>query len=389
MKIAIIHNQFSRGGGMESYMLLLVKGFLAAGDEVTIHTYEVDPQLAARFPCTIRLTKTQYLPRRWKKYFFLYRCNTGFNRDEYDISLSLTRTSCQDIAVFGGVHPEVVKRTKRSSLLRWFYDKIEIAFEKKLLATVPIIMAHSQSIAREIINNYTVEESRIRVLYPPIDTDKFLRSDLRTVQETCTEFKISPDKLTFLLPSCGHKCKGLRELLLAFSQLDPSRFELLVAGGRLPRKIPVNVRYIGYINNLAPVYSAVDYTILPSHYEAFGLVIPESLQCGTPVITTREVGAAELLSDQDGIILDDNQPATIAATIRNLSRTFPMAGRSSAVHGARDTGPSLACGRSCAVPGTRDTGPSLACDNFASRHRLTISQHIADIKALYPALHSR
>ena len=337
MKIAIIHNQFSRGGGMESYMLLLVKGFLAAGDEVTIHTYEVDPQLASRFPCTIRLTKTQYLPRRWKKYFFLYRCNAGFNRDEYDISLSLTRTSCQDIAVCGGVHPEVIKRVRRSSLFRWFYDKIEIAFERKMLATVPYIMAHSQTIAREIINNYAVDEGKIKVLYPPIDTDKFFPSDPRTVQETKAEYNISADKLTFLLPSCGHKCKGLEQLLAAFSQLDPIHFELLVAGGRLPRKIPVNVRYIGYIDNLAPVYSAVDYTILPSHYEAFGLVIPESLQCGTPVITTREVGATELLSDQDGIILDDNQPATIAATIRNLSRTFPMAGRSCAVHGARDT----------------------------------------------------
>lgn len=353
MKIAIIHNQFSRGGGMEAYMLLLVKGFLAAGDEVTIHTYEVDRQLAARFSCAIRLTKLPPLPGRWKKYLFLHRCKTDFNREEYDISLSLTRTNCQDIAICGGVHPEVVKRVSRSSLLRWFHDKIEIAFEKKMFATVPIIMAHSKTIAREITNNYEVAEDKIKVLYPPIDIDKFFPADPQTVKETCAKFNISANKLTFLLPSCGHKCKGLQQLLLAFNQLDPDRFELLVAGGRLPRKIPANVRYIGYIDNLAPIYSAVDFTILPSHYEAFGLVIPESLQCGTPVITTREVGAAELLSDQDGILLNNNQPETIATTIRKLSKTFPVA------------------------------------ENFANRHRLTISQHIADIKALYPALRPR
>jgi len=353
MKIAIIHNQFSRGGGMEAYLLSLIKGFLAAGDEVAIHTYEVDRQLAARFPCSVHLTKLPLLPGRWKKYLFLHRCNTTFNREEYDISLSLTRTCCQDITICGGVHPEVVKRVSRTSMFRWFHDKIEIAFERKMLATVPIIMAHSKTIAREILNNYQVNESKIKVLYPPIDTDKFFPADPQTVKETCTEFNISPSKLTFLLPSCGHKCKGLQQLLLAFNQLDPDRFELLVAGERLPRKIPVNVRYIGYINNLAPLYSAVDYTILPSHYEAFGLVIPESLQCGTPVITTKQVGAVELLSDADGILLDDNQPETIAATIRKLSRTFPVAA------------------------------------NFADRHRLTISQHIADIKALYLALPPR
>ncbi|MCG2744311.1 MAG: glycosyltransferase family 4 protein, partial [Desulfobacteraceae bacterium] len=345
--------QFSRGGGMEAYMLLLIKGFLAVGDEVTIHTYEVDRQLAAQFPCAIRQIKLPPLPGHWKKYLFLQRCNANFNREEYDISLSLTRTSCQDIAICGGVHPEVVKRVSRSSLLRWFHDKIEIAFERKMFATVPIIIAHSKTIAGEIINNYEVEESKINVLYPPIDIDKFFPADLLTVKETCAEFNISANKLTFLLPSCGHKCKGLQQLLLAFNQLDADRFELLVAGGRLPRKIPANVRYIGYIDNLAPIYSAVDFTILPSHYEAFGLVIPESLQCGTPVITTREVGAAELLSDQDGILLNNNQPETIATTIRKLSKTFPVA------------------------------------ENFANRHRLTISQHIADIKALYPDLRPR
>jgi glycosyltransferase involved in cell wall biosynthesis len=382
MKIAIIHNQFSRGGGMEAYMLLLIKGFLAAGDEVIIHTYEVDRQLAAQFSCTIHQIKTLPLPGHWKKYLFLQRCNATFNREEYDISLSLTRTSCQDIAVCGGVHPEIIKRVSRSSLFRWLHDKIEIAFEGKMFATVPFIMAHSQAIAREICSNYKVEASKIKVMYPPIDTDKFYPSAPETVKTTREMFHISQDKLTFLLPSSGHKRKGLQELILAFNQLNPNRYELLVAGDNLPRKIPANIRHIGYINDLAPLYSAVDYTILPSHYEPFGLVIPESLQCGTPVITTKGVGAAELLSSQDGIIMDNNLPETIATTIRQLDKTLPMV----------DHSPT---GR---ISDTYDTEANLRSEtatqehpsiNFASRHRLTITQHITDIKELYSVLHSR
>jgi glycosyltransferase involved in cell wall biosynthesis len=353
MKIAIIHNQFSRGGGMEAYMLLLVKGFLATGDEVAIHTYEVDRQLAAQFSCAIHEMKLPPLPGLWKKYIFLHRCNSEFHRKEYDISLSLTRTSCQDISVCGGVHPDMVKRVKRTSLLRWLYDKIEMAFEQKYLTSVPIIMAHSQAVAREITSNYEVDANKIVLLYPPIDVEKFIPSSPRLIAETRTRFHIADDRLTFLFPSCGHACKGLEQLIQAFEMLDPQRYELLVAGSALPRKIPVNIRHIGYIANLAPVYSAVDYTLLPSHYEAFGLVIPESLQCGTPVITTRNAGAAELLSPEDGIILDNNKPETIAAAIRQLGKALPVA------------------------------------PDFAGRHRLTISQHIADIKALYPAFHSR
>lgn len=353
MKIAIIHNQLSRGGGMEAYMCSLIKGFHAAGDQVTVYTYEVDQAFAADLPCSVHLVKLWPLPGRWRKYLFLRYCNAHFKRNDYEISLSLTRTSCQDIAICGGVHPEVVKRVKRTSLLRWLHDKIEISFEQKMLATVPVIMAHSRTIAREIANNYPVDSSKIKVLYPPIDTEKFISSTAECIEETKLRLKISPNRLTLLFPSCGHACKGLEQLFLAFANLDPDKYELLVAGDGLPRKRPANIRHIGYIANLAPVYSSVDYTILPSHYEAFGLVIPESLQCGTPVITTREVGAAELLTADDGIILEDNQPATITAAIRQLPRKF-------------------------AVPA-----------DFAGRHRLTITQHIADIKALHSALHPR
>lgn len=353
MKIAIIHNQFSRGGGMESYMLLLTRGFLEAGDEVTIHTYQVDKKLAAQFPCSIHRTKLPPLPRRLKKYLFLHTCNTRFKREDYDITLSLTRTSCQDIAVCGGVHPEMVKRVKRTSMFRAIYDKIEIAFESRMFTTVPIIMAHSKVIAEEVVNHYNLDESKIKVLYPPIDTDRFVLSEPKTVEETRARLRISAKKLTFLFPSCGHNRKGLRQLFTAFSQLDPNRFELLVAGNKVSGKTPENIRHIGYIPNLAPVYSSVDYTILPAQYEPFGLVIPESLQCGTPIITTKNVGAAELLSGQEGIILENNQPETIVAAIRQLGHTLPVA------------------------PG------------FADRHRLTIAQHIADIKALYLTLHPR
>ncbi len=353
MKIAIIHNQFSRGGGMEAYMLALVKGFLTEGDTVDIYTYEVDRRLAASLPCTIHEMKLPLLPRRWQKYSFLHKCHTQFNRNDYDLSLSLTRTDCQDISVCGGVHPAMMERVRRTSLFHRLHDSIEIAFEKKMVASVPIIMAHSQSIAREIRHYYGRDIRTMKVLYPPIDTDIFMPSDPQTIKKTRAKLNISADKISFLFPSSGHTRKGFSELLQAFRQLDPDRFELLVAGGTLPRKIPAIVRHIGYIDNLAPIYSAVNYTILPSHYEPFGLVIPESLQCGTPVITTKEVGAAELLSQHDGIIMKNNHPETLIATIRNLDTTLSVA------------------------------------PDFAGRHRLTITQHIADIKALSPSLRSR
>jgi glycosyltransferase involved in cell wall biosynthesis len=350
MKIAIIHNQFARGGGMEAYMLSLVKGFLGAGDQVSIYTYEVDKQLASQYPCSIHQLKPLPLPGKWRKYLFIRKCNKVFDAKRYTLSLSLTRTSCQDIAVCGGVHPEVVKRVKRTSLFRNIHDRFEIGFEKNMLETVPRVMAHSSIIARELQDNYQFDPKKLVTFFPPIDTDTFYPVNQDEIIKTVQQFGISKNKLTFLFPSCGHQCKGMQPLVIAFSRLDPARFELLVAGDPVPGKTPSNVRHIGYIKNLAPLYTSVDFTILPSDYEAFGLVIPESLQCQTPVITTQAVGAAELLSEEDGIIMNDNLPETIVETVAGL------------------------IGRQFTVP-----------SNFAEKHRLTIEQHIADIKSLVPA----
>lgn len=350
MKIAIIHNQFSRGGGMEAYMLSLVKGFLNAGDQVSIYTYEVDKELASQYSsCSIHQLKLFPLPGKWRKYLFIHKCNKIFDSQKYTLSLSLTRTSCQDIAVCGGVHPEVVKRVKRTSVFRNIHDRFEIGFEKNMLDKVPWVMAHSKIIARELQINYTVDPKKLVTLFPPIDTDTFYPVDQKKVAETMQRFNISKNKLTFLFPSCGHQCKGMQQLVAAFSRLDPDKFELLVAGAPIPKKHPANIRHIGYVQNLAPLYTSVDFTILPSHYEAFGLVIPESLQCQTPVITTQAVGAAELLSEQDGIIMKNNLPETIIQTVTDL------------------------LGKQLTVS-----------SNFAEKHRLTIDQHIADIKSLVP-----
>jgi len=347
MKIAIIHNQFKLSGGMEAYMLALITGFNACGDEVHVHTYKSDKQLAETYPCVLHTSYLGLLPRRFRKYYFLSKYNRTFDRRAYDISLSLTRTSCQDIAVCGGVHPAFADTVKRFSPMSRLHDRIEIHYERKMLSTVPFIMAHSQKVAQEIRQHYQIEESRLHVIYPPINTDVFKPAAPEAISRVRQQYEIRDGRLTFLIPSGGHKRKGVPELLDAFAQLDPEKYELLIAGQKTGRNLPPNARYIGFINNLAPLYAAVDFTILPSHYEAFGLVVPESLACGTPVIVNRVAGAAELLSENDGIIIPDNRTETLVTTIRGLeSRTYSVTG------------------------------------NFAIRHGLTIEQHIRKIKDL-------
>ena len=320
MKVALIHNQFSKSGGMESYLITLVQGFLDAGDEVHVHAYEIDEELAKGYACTFHKTSLFFLPRRLRKYAFLCKYNRQFLRSDYDLSLSLTRTGCQDVAVVGGVHPQSVLTRSSQNWYRRGHDGIENRFETHMFATVPWIVAHSKSIQAEIERHYRITQEKVRVVYPPVNEKRFSRVGAEERKHVQKMFKINSEKLTLLFPSMSHQRKGLHELLAAYAVLDPSQHELIIVGDRGPKKIRPsdNVRFIGYVDNMASLYSAVDYMVLPSYYEPFGLVVVESLESGTPVVVTASVGAAELLGAEDGIVIPDNRPQTLIDTIKGL-----------------------------------------------------------------------
>ncbi|WP_028583067.1 glycosyltransferase family 4 protein [Desulfogranum mediterraneum] len=346
MKVALIHNQFKTSGGMESYLLTLVHGFLQAGDEVHVHTYELDHQLAGSYDCTIHQMRLFLLPRRLRKYYFLKRMNRGFRRGDYDLSLSLTRTSCQDVAIVGGVHPQSVLRAGRRGWYRSIHDRVETRYEGAMFSGVPWIVAHSRAIQEEIEHHYPVDPAKIKVLYPPIDGQRFAQVDQDARTSAAGRFGCSPDKLTLLFPSMSHKRKGLAELLQAYKGLDPASHELIVVGDP-GRGYPADprVRFFGYVEDMASLYQAVDYLVLPSHYEPFGLVVAEALHCRTPVLVTASVGAAELLEPGDGVVVADNAPATLAGVIAGLR-------------------------------------PRLVEPGFAGRHQLETGQHIEALKEL-------
>jgi len=328
---------------MEAYLLSLIVGFQRQGDAVTVYACKVDHQLARSLGSGVQCMRP-FLPRKVREFRFLQRCDQLPLKESHDLALGMARTDSVHVNVCGGVHAETLHHVRRTAVLRHLYDRMELYFERKMFHSVPSVMAHSGVVKAEILAHYAINPTKIKVVYPPIDTERFHVLDREERERSRKSLGINDRQMTFLFVSCGHQRKGLAELLQAFSSLDPERYQLLIAGSKVARPHPSNVRFLGYCTNLAPVYSAVDYTILPSHYEPFGLVVPESMQCGTPVIATRKVGATELLADEPAVLLKDNQPDTISGAIRQLE------------HGLR-------------VP-----------SGFALRHALDIDQHITAIK---------
>jgi glycosyltransferase involved in cell wall biosynthesis len=69
---------------------------------------------------------------------------------------------------------------------------------------------------------------------------------------------------------------------------------LVVAGRPIDIAAP-HIRYLGYRSDIENVFRAVDFTLLASLYEPFGLVGVESVLCGTPIVAADNVGCVEVI----------------------------------------------------------------------------------------------
>lgn len=346
MKIAIIHSQLKHSGGMERYLMDLIQGFVNAQDQVDVFVAKVAKNVDVPEGVNVHRWQASFLPRAWRKYVFWKRCDRQFHREHYDLSISLTRTGAADVLICGGVHARFINEFGNSGR-RGLHEKIELAFERRAFNNATAIVAHSKLLVKEIAQYYPTVNNKVTMLYPPVNATKFALPHAQHIEQWRAQYNINPNKITLLFPSTGHKRKGLHELLLAMQQLPSDQFDLVVVGAKVKQALPDNVRFLGYVQHIEQLYAAVNFTILPSHYEPFGLIVPESLQCGTPVIVGPQTGAAELLQPNEGIVLADNSPKTIAQTLQSLSNH------------------------------SFDVAP-----DFIGRHHLTLAKHIADLKSL-------
>jgi glycogen synthase len=149
--------------------------------------------------------------------------------------------------------------------------------------------------------------------------------------------------------------KGLVELVTAFAELarEDSEAHLVLVGADGGQRANVEARVRGFALEgrvhllghvadealLAAAYREATVTVLPSEYEAFGLVLLESLAQGTPVIATRVGGIPEFIEDgRSGVLVPAKDPTALAAALRQVWSDRALA-RRLGHHGRTETVP--------------------------------------------------
>jgi glycosyltransferase involved in cell wall biosynthesis len=136
----------------------------------------------------------------------------------------------------------------------------------------------------------------------------------------------------------AHYFKGVHLLLQAVAALRQKSVALLIVGEGEMRSvyqqqavklgIGDQVHFAGYVPDadLPDYYRLADVTTLPSTTagEAFGLVLLESLACGTPVLASSLPGVRTVVADgQDGFLVEPGNQAALTAALQQMTTISP------------------------------------------------------------------
>ncbi|MDO8748964.1 MAG: glycosyltransferase family 1 protein [Candidatus Omnitrophota bacterium] len=210
-----------------------------------------------------------------------------------------------------------VSRSSDSSLYAWVSQSYTLSFFRPSIRKARLVITSSHSTKKDLIQKYSLDEKKIRVVYPGCD-DSFSPSiNSEKLQETRKKYN-SDEGYIFHISSSDPRDNtpvvlrayknALAELkipvkLIIFGDIRGTGIEALAKGLQLEGRVIFTGRLSQ--EELLELYQAASLYIDPSLYEGFGYQVLEAMSCGIPVITSNVTSLPEV-SGSAGIIMDPN-----------------------------------------------------------------------------------
>ena len=152
------------------------------------------------------------------------------------------------------------------------------------------------------------------------------------------KFDLGIGEETFLIGFLGRfmSQKGFRYLIEAIDHLSKKsnlpRQILVVAFGDggfvreekqkiMEKGLMEFFRFLPFVDNAASIIKGLDVVVMPSLWEACGLLAMETLICGTPLIGTNCIGLREVLRNTPSIVVDPKDSVALADAIEQVMIT--------------------------------------------------------------------
>ncbi|WP_419833220.1 glycosyltransferase family 4 protein [Endozoicomonas atrinae] len=318
--LAVIHHSLINSGGMERYVFDLINGLLQHTNDLNILSRKVDRQLVKDFSDkVIEFPSSILTPQKLKNRIFAHKVSSSGLLNSC-LSIGPSRIPGIDIAIVGGTHMGHILNAKNGRISFW--DRLELNSERAYYQQAKVIIAHSDLMKSELMDLYHVPEHKVRIIYPPVDTSRFNPDNEPNRDELRARLGFQKNEIVFLFPSSSHKRKGLDRIAPVFIN-STLPIVLAVAGSPIDYKSD-KIRYLGRLDDMELAYTAADFTILASSYEPFGLVGPESVLCGTPVVLSENIACAQTIKSTAKFTFDRDSTESIAATVQEAVERYKI-----------------------------------------------------------------
>ncbi|MFC0179627.1 glycosyltransferase family 4 protein [Thorsellia kenyensis] len=319
MNIAIVVTKLTLSGGMERYSLDLIKGLNEKGIMPFVLTSRFDKKLLSLVDFKPIIINRPKILGKLGIHFFNFKLNYYKRKYHIDLLVACNRNTSSEIAICGGTHIGFLKAINKKPKI---WDKIEIALEKRMYSKAKYIIAHSNLMAAELKELYKIEESKVKVIYPPINNNVFHPindDDRKSIRQ---QNNWSDGDIILLFPSSGHERKGLPYIISSIKKSsNRDKIKLIVLGKYNSKYKEDFVLFHDFRSDIESLYQAADFTVLASVYEPFGLVGPESVLCATPCLFSENIGATEVLSHTSCHIFSvTNEENSLCKVLDNLEQ---------------------------------------------------------------------
>lgn len=198
-------------------------------------------------------------------------------------------------------------------------SRVSYTLEKMLLNRSDMITAVSNSVAKELVEEYKIQRDRINVVYNGVDETVFVPNGSKPEKEYILYVgSLAYRKGLFDLIECGkYVCDRYPDINFVIVGDGVLRNKLL----EKIKKLNLENRFIfrGHISKAELIKSYQNATIhvVPSHYEGLPTVLLEAMSCGLPVVATSVSGNLDVIkSGKNGILVHPKNPKELA---RNIS----------------------------------------------------------------------
>jgi len=208
-------------------------------------------------------------------------------------------------------------------------DSIAMMMERYSINKADLLIVTCKKNKQEIMDELKLDKERVRIVYQGVDVERFLPS------------KCEGKKVLFL--GRLHERKGIDRIIRAWQKVhkQDNEAKLLVAGKgefeeqykkmALDLGLKGSVEFLGHVpeKELPGLYTSSSLFVMPSYYEAFGLVTLEAMAAGLPILATDTGIAPEAIEKgKNGYLIDDDDMADRILEVLSSDKMKAMGRRS-------------------------------------------------------------